>query len=238
MYREFASADEMMAHYRAMNPTAAPIVPLARVDPKRAAAAAAAERIKAVLDHQKEREPSVRVSAALFFLLLASSRHFRNARAEYAVFCASRATGVSYDAIMGPRGKAPVARARMLAYAAVHTICPHWSYLEIGRVFRRDHSTVIHGIRSVDVEMLPRMPPPEVRAARAGHRADLAARRPPGAHPRHNPNRTKLTVEAAADIKRRLLAGERVCSIARVHGVASGTIHNVKTGMTWRWVSP
>lgn len=48
----------------------------------------------------------------------------------------------------------------------------------------------------------------------------------------------KLTDEKVRDIKRRLLAGETHKAIAKIYGVASGTIGFISVGVTWSHVGP
>jgi len=55
--------------------------------------------------------------------------------------------GVTVEDIFGKRRHAPIARARQEAFTALRWY--GFSYPQIGRIFGRDHSTVIHGVRKV-----------------------------------------------------------------------------------------
>lgn len=41
----------------------------------------------------------------------------------------------------------PVVRARHEAIAAVHKAHPNWSYPLLGRIFERDHTTILHALK-------------------------------------------------------------------------------------------
>ena len=49
--------------------------------------------------------------------------------------------------------------------------------------------------------------------------------------------RKKLTIEAAADIKRRLYRGEKKTHIAAIHGVSGTQIHHIAKGRQWAHVT-
>lgn len=55
-------------------------------------------------------------------------------------------TGISVADILGPRRLAPVAAARRIAMQRVRDECKY-SYPQIGKMFNRDHSTVIWACR-------------------------------------------------------------------------------------------
>ena len=46
------------------------------------------------------------------------------------------------------RGKNRISHARQAAYAYIREQCPHLSFPQIGRLFNRDHASVIYGIRA------------------------------------------------------------------------------------------
>lgn len=55
-------------------------------------------------------------------------------------------TGVSADDIIGPRRHRPIAAARKAAIKLVHSHCPHLSMPAIGRIFHRDHTTILFSL--------------------------------------------------------------------------------------------
>ena len=62
---------------------------------------------------------------------------------------ATEVTGVSCEDLIGPRRSAKVARPRHLAYHLVKITRPDLSLPAIGRAFKRDHTTIIHGLKKV-----------------------------------------------------------------------------------------
>lgn len=58
----------------------------------------------------------------------------------------ARECGFDAAEIVGPRRQQALARARMTALALVRDLRGDMSYPQIGRVFDRDHSTVMHAV--------------------------------------------------------------------------------------------
>lgn len=56
-------------------------------------------------------------------------------------------TGVPYRDIIGVRRSHPIIHARFLAIRAVADAKPHMSLPAIGRVFNRDHTSILHALR-------------------------------------------------------------------------------------------
>jgi hypothetical protein len=56
--------------------------------------------------------------------------------------------GVTYEAVMGRARHRPVVHARFVAIAAVCAAYPDMSFPRIGKIFGRDHSTIIHALMS------------------------------------------------------------------------------------------
>jgi hypothetical protein len=56
--------------------------------------------------------------------------------------------GVTLEDLLGERRHAPIAEARQVAMALGQRCCGY-SLPRIGRLLRRDHTTVLHGIRTV-----------------------------------------------------------------------------------------
>lgn len=55
--------------------------------------------------------------------------------------------GVTVEQILSPLRSKPVTRARHMAMAAIRVARPQLSLPVIGRMFGRDHTSVLHGIR-------------------------------------------------------------------------------------------
>jgi len=59
-----------------------------------------------------------------------------------------RRRGITLDELCGTTRTRSISRARHETWAAIHALPHrHYSYAEIGRLFGRDHSTVLLGIR-------------------------------------------------------------------------------------------
>ncbi len=58
----------------------------------------------------------------------------------------ARKAGVAVDALLGRCRRRAVVRARHAAMRRVHDAFPRKSYPEIGRIFGRDHSTVMYAL--------------------------------------------------------------------------------------------
>jgi chromosomal replication initiation ATPase DnaA len=56
-------------------------------------------------------------------------------------------TGVKLDDIMGDSRARHIAEARMLCYALIRDLVPSKNMSQIGRFFKRDHTTVLSGYR-------------------------------------------------------------------------------------------
>lgn len=69
-------------------------------------------------------------------------------RIAHIVDAAAEVFGVTVGEIMGPRKPAHVAAARQVAWYVIRTETV-FSYPEIGSRFRRDHTTVLHGVARV-----------------------------------------------------------------------------------------
>jgi chromosomal replication initiation ATPase DnaA len=65
------------------------------------------------------------------------------------VMAVCRLRGVSPDDLCGNRRTKAVSYARHEVWASIHALPHrHYSYVEIGRIFGRDHSTVLAGVRA------------------------------------------------------------------------------------------
>lgn len=63
---------------------------------------------------------------------------------------ASDQTGIPMDELMGPSHRAELCRIRELIYAAARR--QGYSLPQIGRVFRRDHTTILSGLRNYEAK--------------------------------------------------------------------------------------
>jgi len=54
---------------------------------------------------------------------------------------------LSIDDLLGPQRHRRLAWPRLVAQWAIDRYCPHYSLAQIGQMFHRDHTSVMHGIR-------------------------------------------------------------------------------------------
>jgi hypothetical protein len=59
---------------------------------------------------------------------------------------AAQDNGVSYDAVMSRARPRDVCRARFAAITAVASAYPDMSFPRLGRIFNRDHSSIVHAL--------------------------------------------------------------------------------------------
>jgi chromosomal replication initiator protein len=59
-------------------------------------------------------------------------------------------TNVTPELMIGPRRNQGIARVRHLAMYLVRESCPHASFPMMGRLFRRDHTSIIHGCKRAE----------------------------------------------------------------------------------------
>lgn len=59
--------------------------------------------------------------------------------------------GFTYAHLVGERRSAPIVRARQVAMYIAHGVVLNSTYPMIGRAFRRDHTTILHGVRRIKV---------------------------------------------------------------------------------------
>lgn len=67
-------------------------------------------------------------------------------------------SGISVDDILGPRRNTAIVKARQQAMVLVYTHCQSLSLLAIGRVFNKDHTTVLHTLKKCGVYVAPAEP--------------------------------------------------------------------------------
>lgn len=157
---EFADPDALRAHYRALHArTWAPRE--VRPTPEAARAAALAEARRAYEEARAaEREAEaladrerVRALAAQVLTPVQLAREPKRIIAHTA-----EAFGFTYADILGPRQLAPLVRARWAAIAAVREARPDISTTQLGRVFNRDHTTILHAFRQIERLGVPQPP--------------------------------------------------------------------------------
>lgn len=88
-------------------------------------------------------EADDRTAFWLFLILSASSL----ARASWAAWVVAERCGVTVADLIGSSRKAPIVRARQLAFCAVAMVAPNQGLDWIGERFNRDHASVLHGMR-------------------------------------------------------------------------------------------
>jgi chromosomal replication initiator protein len=74
-----------------------------------------------------------------------------------AVFAAiEKHTGINAGAIISQSREQPIVRARHIAYKIIHESPYQPSYKQMGRLFHRDHSSIIHGVQTInnDIEKI------------------------------------------------------------------------------------
>jgi len=139
--RQFSSAAEMRAHYRALHARLFNPRPKAE---KPAIIEIPAES-KPLVDRFVEIEiaqPKPAPEPEGEFVPEAGKPGARRIVAHIA-----RKHGVTPEDIYGPRRHAVVMEARFEAVAMVYTMNPAWSLPQLGRFFNRDHTTVLHCLR-------------------------------------------------------------------------------------------
>lgn len=60
--------------------------------------------------------------------------------------------GVALEDVLGPRRHAKIIKARHEAIVSVVMGCPHFSVLRISKMFRRDHTSILHVLKKYGVE--------------------------------------------------------------------------------------
>lgn len=119
--REFASAKEMQAFYADL----------------RQRNAAPRTEVPGPLLRQGDLKPAIQLTGG------------EPANARQIIGAVSRICQVSHADIVGPRRTVYIVIPRQAAMVAVYIQCPHLSLPQIGSVFRRDHTTVLHAIRKL-----------------------------------------------------------------------------------------
>jgi chromosomal replication initiation ATPase DnaA len=69
--------------------------------------------------------------------------------AEDIIVTISELTGIPKRQLIGPARFKKIARARFLAFYFIRTMTKR-SLPSIGRIFHRDHTTILHGLRQID----------------------------------------------------------------------------------------
>jgi hypothetical protein len=82
-------------------------------------------------------------------------------------------SGLTAGELLGPDRNRRLAWPRHVAMWAIDRYCPEYSLPEIAYMFRRDHSTVMHGIDATNVRLADHCP--DTKALVAGVRQRLAA---------------------------------------------------------------
>lgn len=61
---------------------------------------------------------------------------------------------IAWALVLSPRRQVSLAAARQECAWSIATAFPEWSYPRIGRMLRRDHSTIVHSVQKVSGEVL------------------------------------------------------------------------------------
>jgi chromosomal replication initiation ATPase DnaA len=77
---------------------------------------------------------------------LAEQLQTKRAHIKHLIATAAAANGVTYEAIMSRARPRDVCRARFDAIAAVSSAYPDMSFPRIGKIFNRDHSSIVHAL--------------------------------------------------------------------------------------------
>lgn len=181
--REYGSVAEMRAAHLArqirLGRVVVAPVPLTEPEPEPAFDRVAHERAERER-REAESWERVRKQYRLFFAAVPKGN---KEHANRIMFEVSRETGVSVEAIKSERRSKPIARARQLAMWRVARET-ELSLPQIGQIFIRDHTTVLHAVRVMneimgeDVRNMGHVRPyviPQRRAAAAKSRARAAA---------------------------------------------------------------
>jgi len=77
---------------------------------------------------------------------LTDALHTKRSHIKSIIANAARVNGVTYEAIMSRARPRDVCRARFAAITAVAAAYPDMSFPRLGRIFNRDHSTIVHAL--------------------------------------------------------------------------------------------
>lgn len=158
---EFADADAMRAHYRALQARLwAPRKVVPRPETLRTRALAEAQREREEREAEMRRQAELEAIAEMDALVFQVLDPVQLAREPKRIITRiAEAFGFTYADVIGDRRTAAVMRARWAAIAAVREAHPDWSLPRLGRVFGgRDHTTMLHAIRKMERVGVPRPP--------------------------------------------------------------------------------
>jgi len=118
---------------------------------------------------------------------LADALHTKRTHIKSIIANAAKVNGVTYEAIMSRARPRDVCRARFDAIAAVSAAYPDMSFPRIGRIFNRDHSSIVHAL------MMRGVQPRSGRIAEYRKFAALMQRRAVGTTQTEGENRNENT---------------------------------------------
>lgn len=106
----------------------------------------------ALLDAQTKIQSIIKMPCKV---LLTSPRivlaHAKMSEYANAVFAAiEKHTGINYAAIISQSREQPIVRARFIAIKIIHDSPYEPSYKQLGRMFNRDHSSIIHAVQTIN----------------------------------------------------------------------------------------
>lgn len=123
----------------------------AAAEAKRAAKEAAKEAAKAALKEEEARKAALAMKATQAYRIIIINQATEEKQpARCIIERVSTAFGIPYREVMGASRTREVAAARQVAMYEVRKARPDLSLPQIGRIFGRDHTTVIHAVRKVE----------------------------------------------------------------------------------------
>ncbi|MCJ2098468.1 helix-turn-helix domain-containing protein [Methylobacterium sp. E-046] len=158
---EFESADALQAHYRALQARMwAPRAVAPRPETLRTRALAEAQREREARETEARRQAELEAVAAMDALVFQVLDPEQMAREPKRIIAqVAEAFGFTHADIVGDGRTSDVVRARYAAIAAVREVRPDLSLPRLGRLFGgRDHTTMLHAIRKMEREGVPRPP--------------------------------------------------------------------------------
>jgi chromosomal replication initiation ATPase DnaA len=159
--REFTSVDELMAHYAAvkqrLNPRAA-IAPVIRREPR------VVEITRPSYEHVRKARATVRFGEVfgpfpldpvfaphVAFDKAAANMGMARPNPKQIIAEVAERHGVTIESILGFRRDRRAVAARHEAMAEVYVKCEHLSLVQMGMLFKRDHTSCLHAVKKAGV---------------------------------------------------------------------------------------
>jgi hypothetical protein len=145
--KEFSCAADLQAHYRALNARFFPSRPkprlmlVAKVEPEPVATVDLSKEIETFLDSLPEPEEPAENSG-----FVPEPGPFG---AKKIIAHVAQKNGFTSDDILGKVKSSRLVVARWEAIKLVQEMNPKWSLPKIGRIFKRDHTSILHALREM-----------------------------------------------------------------------------------------